>query len=142
MSNFDKPAYAETRAKLEKYNITALEENFTEMELPYYAFLAFETLFKSEVSLTTIKARVKKKYELYATARNPAKTPIQETYEVVVREMLRHGVAVPTELIAWRDSIEPMTNWFRLTLWKKAVHLLLMSEDEYSAHRSYKIQQA
>jgi len=130
-----KPPYSDTRTLLEKYNIEALEDNFNEQDLPVYAAWAWETLFKSTSEDYIIKICAKKKFEIYPSARNKDKTAEQETFEALLKFMNQKGVALPMELVAWREDTN---QWHQIRLWKKALHLLLMSQEEYREHKRYK----
>lgn len=129
-----KPPFSETKLKLERYNVRAFEENFFESDADLYAFWAWETLMKSTSEDFIIKTCVKKKFEIYTNPRDPKKTAEQETFEFIQKFMNSRGVAMPMDLVPWREGVN---QWHQVKLWKKAVHLLLMSEVEYLEHRSY-----
>ena len=130
-----KPPFEETKLKLEQYNVQALEENFNEQDLPVFAAWAWETLFKSTSEDFIIKTCVKKKFEIYPAPRDIKKTAEQETFEFLLKYMSQRGVALPMELTPWREGTN---QWHQIRLWKKAVHLLLMSEDEYKEHKRFR----
>ena len=126
-----KPTYASIKTRLLGYNTEALEANFTPEDIAQYAFWAFETLLKSQTEDHALKAAVKKKFQLYAKPRDERKTAEEETFNFLRRYMTDRGVALPMELSIWREDT---SMWFKICLWKKAVHLLLMSEEEYREH--------
>ena len=130
-----RPAYASIKAQLAGYNTAALEDNFTPEDIAQYAFWAFDTLLKSQAEDHVLKAAVKKKFQLYAKPRNEAKTAEEETFEFLRRFMTERGIALPMELSIWREG---MSMWFKICLWKKAIHLLLMSDEEYREHKRYR----
>jgi len=126
-----KPSYASIKAQLMGYNTEALEDNFTAEDIAQYALWAFDTLLKSQADDAIIKAAVKKKFEIYPSPRSETKTAEEETFDFLRRYMTERGIALPMELIIWREGTGM---WFKICLWKKAVHLLLMSEEEYREH--------
>ena len=129
------PPYSSIKQHLTGYNTEALEDNFTQPDLTQYAFWAFSTLLKSQATSHVIKAAARKKFEIYPSARNPDKTAEQETFEFFSRYLSERDIALPMDLTPWREGVNL---WFKICLWKKALHLLLMSEEEYQEHKRYK----
>jgi hypothetical protein len=134
-----KPPYENTRVQLLGYNIEALEENFNTQDLPVYAAWAWETIFKSSSDEFIIKFCAKKKFEIYPSPRDKSKTAEQETFEFLERFMRSKGVALPMELTPWREGTN---QWHQVCLWKKALHLLLMSKEEYWEHKRHREEQS